>query len=152
MNQVNALIERECKDCVEKNLQKKKNFQPSADQLLPMWIYVISNADINNLLTECSFLVDFRLKDFTTMSESDYILANFMCAIDSLKKEIAIGGNKTNNLAPYVIFSKTSMPEEPAEVSYLRTSSMHSVRSNMTDTTQNGLIGSMASSLRGLFK
>ncbi len=152
MNQVNALIERECKDCVERNLQKKKNFQPSADQLLPMWIYVIVNSDINNLITECSFLVDFRLKDFTTMSESDYILANFMCAIDSLKKEISSGGNRTNNITPYVIFSKTSMPEADNEVSYIRANSMYSVKSNMTDVNQSGLIGSMASSLRGLFK
>jgi hypothetical protein len=152
LNQVNALIERECLDCAERNLQKKKNFQPSADQLIPMWIYVICNADLNNLLTECSFLVDFRLKDFTTMSESDYILTNFMCAIDSFKKEISSGGNKTNNLTPYVIFSKTSMPESAPEISYVRTNSMYSVRSNMTDTSQGGLIGSMASSLRGLFK
>lgn len=117
-----------------------------------MWIYVICNSDLNNILTECSILVDFRLKDFTTMSESDYILTNFMCAIDSFKKEIVSGGsNKTNNLTPYVIFSKTSMPDSNPDINIVRANSMQSARSNI-DTTQGSIMGSMASSFRGLFK
>ena len=61
-----------------KNSYKKKNFQPNADELIPMWIYVIINSDIPDILAECTFLQDFKLRDYSLMSHEDYSLINFV--------------------------------------------------------------------------
>ena len=85
------MIEKEAKECVLKNSNKKKNFQPNADELLPMWIYVIINSDILNILSECTFLQDFKLKDLSLMSADEYSFVNFLNAMDQIKKETNFG-------------------------------------------------------------
>ncbi len=152
MNLVNNLIEKESKEFMEKNSFKKKNFQPTATELIPMWIYVICNSDINSLLTECCILIDFRLKDLSLMFESDYNLTLFMNAIDSLKKEMGNSNNKFSSITPYIIFSKTSMPDSGSE-NVQRSYSMSTSKGKLTeDKNGDGLIGSVTSSLKGLFK
>jgi hypothetical protein len=120
---------------VVKNSYKKKNFQPNADELIPMWIYVIINSDIPDILAECTFLQDFKLRDYSLMSHEDYSLINFLSAVDQIKKETNLGKViKSNNyvIQPIQISSKsgnyynTLMTEEEKIRSY----SMANVTSN----------------------
>lgn len=106
---MNALIEKEAKECVLKNSSKKKNFQPNADELIPMWIYVIINSDIPDILAECVFLQDFKLRDYSLMSLEDYSLINFLSAVDQIKKEINFGKLKANSfvIQPIIISSRS---------------------------------------------
>jgi len=105
---VNAHIEKEAKECVLKNSLKKKNFQPNADELIPMWIYVIINSDLQDIFAESIFLQDFKLRDLSLMSHEDYSLISFLSAIDQIKKETKMSNLiKTNSFAiqPIVITS-----------------------------------------------
>jgi len=75
-----------------------------------MWIYVIINSDIPDILAESSFLQDFKLRDYSLMSHEDYSLINFLSAVDQIKKETHQGIIiKSNNyvIQPIVISSKS---------------------------------------------
>lgn len=96
---------REAAEILEKNSFKKSK-QISADELIPMWMYVLINSDINNIMTECVLMQEFRLKDQSLMNESDYHLTNVLSVIDLLNKE----DSKTpkpvaSSIQPYVIYS-----------------------------------------------
>jgi hypothetical protein len=109
-----------------------------------MWIYVIANADLNNLLTETTILHDFRLRDLS-LSESEFILTLFMNAVDSFKKEGGVGSSKQyNSISPHIIFSKTSVPDTSSDSSGGRTQSMMTPRPIKEN---EGLVGS----IKGLF-
>ena len=56
-----------------------------------MWIYVIINSDIPDVLAECVFLQDFKLRDHSLMSHEDYSLISFLSAVDQIKKETNFG-------------------------------------------------------------
>jgi len=97
---------RETTELLEKNSTKKSKAQITANELVPMWIYVLINSDINNIITESVLMQEFRLKDQSLMNESDYHLTNILAAIDHLNKD----DNKTpkpsaTNIVPYVIYS-----------------------------------------------
>ena len=92
-----------------KNSYKKKNFQPNADELIPMWIYVIINSEVSDILAECVFLQDFKLRDHSLMSHEDYSLISFLSAVDQIKKETNMGKlTKANSFAiqPIIITSR----------------------------------------------
>jgi hypothetical protein len=75
-----------------------------------MWIYVIINSDVPDILAECTFLQDFKLRDYSLMSHEDYSLINFLSAVDQIKKETNLGKViKSNNyvIQPIVISSKS---------------------------------------------
>ena len=130
---MNLLIEKEAKDCVLKNSFKKKNFQPNADELIPMWIYVIINSDIPDILAEFAILQDFKLRDYSLMSHEDYSLISFLSAVDQIKKETNSGkGNKINSyvIQPILITSKASGYSESMFDEYSnRSSSMYNLSS-----------------------
>ncbi len=56
-----------------------------------MWIYVIINSEIPDILAECVFLQDFKLRDHSLMSHEDYSLISFLSAVDQIKKETNMG-------------------------------------------------------------
>ncbi len=105
---MNSLIEKEAKECVLKNSYKKKNFQPNADELIPMWIYVIINSEISDILAESVFLQDFKLRDHSLMSHEDYSLINFLSAVDQIKKEISLNKSNKNvfSIQPIVVTTR----------------------------------------------
>lgn len=158
---VNTCIDKEARECIDKNSFKKKAFKPTADQYIPMWIYVICNADINNLLTECSILHDFRLRDLSLMSEADYNVTLFMNAVDMFKKEggmLSSSSQKYSNITPYYIFSKTSLPENQYDGGIQsRSQSMSTVNTKLSHRTsgdrgEDGFVSNFTSSIKGLFK
>lgn len=158
-----TLINKEAQECVERSAHKKKNFTPTATELLPMWIYVLINSDVPNLLTECNILSEFRLKDYTLMSEADYNLsANLITAVESLKKEgtgIQTSGTTYKTIQSYKIESSNFMPEQIIDNFGGRAHSMstygHKTIHTGTSKDQrddSGLISNLTSSIKGLFK
>jgi hypothetical protein len=111
--------------------------------MVPIWIYVIINSDISNMLTENIILHDFRLRELS-LSEAEFILTLFVGAIDSLKKEVGLGNNipKFTTLTPYVVYTKTSVPDTSDT-----TGRTHSMMSQRNAKDNDGLIGS----IKGLF-
>jgi hypothetical protein len=80
----------------EKNKYKKIKSQVTANELVPIWMYLIVFGDIENLLTEIVIIQDFMLKDTALMNESGYHLINLITAIESFK-------NKENENASFSI-------------------------------------------------
>lgn len=119
-----------------------------------MWIYVIINAEISNLFTECCILQDFALKGSPT--ESDYILILFIQAVEHFKREGNFGiHSKTSNITPILIQTKTIIPETSTDYYASRSQSMVSTTSKMGSNNNNdekSIIGSVTSSIKGLFK
>jgi hypothetical protein len=126
-----------------------------------MWIYVVINAEIPNLLSEKTILHDFTLK--SGQSENDFILILFIQAIENFRKENSSHKNY-NNIAPIYIQTKTIIPEAPTET-FMRSQSMavgsqstHNSQSSlnknhtMRDRDDPGLISSMTSKITGIFK
>jgi hypothetical protein len=152
--QVSRLIEKEAKECIEKQSIKKKSFNPGADEIIPMWSYVIINADIPNILTECCLLQDFRLK--ITQPETEYILTTFQSAVEQFKKDISHSNTKYTTITPIYIQTKTIIPDISSDSFASRSQSMSTVNSKMTNKDpkdkEDGIIGSVTSSIKGLFK
>ncbi len=150
--QVSGHIEREARECVEKSLFKKKGFNLSADEMIPMWIYVIINAEIPNVLTESCIMQDFRLK--ISQPEIEYILITFHNALDDFKKEGAgsqlPGNSKAVNISPIFIQTKSIVPETPDQFNS-RSQSMSSSVTKSTVRDESGLLNSVTSSLKGFF-
>jgi len=147
--QVSSLIEKEARECVERNSYRKKGFNLSADEMIPMWIYVIINADIPNILTESCILQDFRIK--ISQPEVEYILITFQNAIENFKKDGALPSqSRSSSISPIFIQTKTVIPEIP-DVNSSRSMSMSSTFTKTSSRDESGLIGSVASSLKGLF-
>lgn len=122
-----------------------------------MWIYVIINADIPNLTTETCILHDFALKG--TSTENDYILILFIQAVEHFKREgLSNPASKVSNISPIYIQTKTIIPEIPNETYSTRSQSIFSNSSKLTngvlsrEKDENGLFGSVTSSIKGLFK
>lgn len=161
---MNSLIDKEARECLEKNSYKKKSFNLSANELLPMWIYVVVNGDVPNLLTECNILLDFRLKDHSLMSEADYNLTSLLNAVEDIKKDGGSGvsnSNKFISITPYIIQSNTTVPDSASDTMSVRSMSMSSVISKVTAPTTNtttpkedptNLITNLTSTFKGLFK
>ncbi len=148
MVQVSAYIEKEARECVEKNSYRKKGFSLSADEMIPMWIYIIINSDIPNLLTESCILQDFRIK--ISQPDVEYILITFQNAIENFKKEGSLQTNtKATNISPIFIQTNTITAEIPDL--YSRSQSMSSTLTRTTSKEESGLFNSVASSLKGLF-
>jgi hypothetical protein len=136
INHVNTLMLKEAKEVIEKNSFKKK-FSPTANEIIPMWIYVLLNAEIPSLLTECCILQDFKLKDFSLMSEADYNLANLINAVEQFKKDEIHGqGNKYTQITPSVISTKASIPDVSFDYS-TRSHSMSTINSKQNSTNIN---------------
>lgn len=149
LNQTNSLIEKEARECVERNASsnKKKNFTASADELIPMWIYVIINSDINHLITESSILQDFRIQG--AQSELEYILITFTGAIEQLKKDLN-SNNKYANIAPIHIQTKSIIIETPYEIQQ-RSQSMVNTKPIVRDNDGN-MFTNVTSSIKNIFK
>jgi hypothetical protein len=114
-----------------------------------MWIYVIINADLTNLFTECSLMQDFALKGSPT--ENDYILILFIQAVEHFKRDGAFHSNKNNNLAPIFIQTKTIIPDS-ADLFNTRSQSVATTSSKISSKDNNdGLLGSVTSTFKGLF-
>jgi hypothetical protein len=145
---VNTLIDKEARECFEKNSFKKKSFQLTTDELLPMWIYVVINAEIPNILTEKCLLHDFTLK--SSQSENDFILILFIQAIENFRKESA--PSKFSNISPIYIQTKTIIPEAPSDTFSTRSQSMAIGSKNQMskDKDDSGMFQSMTSTIKGM--
>ena len=106
-------MEKEIRECFENSFNKKNIFIPTGDNVWPIWTYVIINADVNNLITECDILQDFKIKDSSLQGSSDYHLTNMLAAVEEFKKK-EIGQNKFTNITTYFVSSNTFVPEEPS--------------------------------------
>ena len=108
----NEYIEKEIQECFDRNFSKKKTFSPDGDKLIPIWTYVIVNADISNILTECAILQDFKLKDSGySQSIGDYHLTSVLAVMEEFRKgEASI--NKYANITPYYVSSNNYVPQE----------------------------------------
>ncbi len=142
---VNSLIDKEARDCLDKNAYKKKSFNLTTDELLPMWIYVIINADLPNILSEKCILQDFTLK--ISLNENDFILILFIQAIESFRKD-NLTNNRYSNITPIIIQTSTIIPEPQSE-SYANTRSQSMVSNKSTATTNEG---GLFNSIKGIFK
>lgn len=115
-----------------------------------MWIYVIINADIPNILTESCIMQDFRIK--ISQPEIEYILITFQNAIENFKKDGSLHHSKSTNMSPIFIQTVTMIPEVPDSVLNSRSMSMQSNATKMSSKDDStSLLGSMTSSLKGLF-
>jgi len=61
--------------------------QITANELVPIWIYLVVYGDVENLLTEINIMQDFMLKDSSLMNESGYHLINLITAVESFKSK-----------------------------------------------------------------
>lgn len=109
-----------------------------------MWIYVLINAELPNILTEKSILQDFTLK--MSLNENDFILILFIQAIESFRKDGATLNSKYSNITPIIIQSSISIPDTQGE-SYANTRSQ-SIVSNKSVSNEGGLLNS----IKGIFK
>ncbi len=117
--------------------------------MIPMWIYVIINADIPNILTESCILQDFRIK--ISQPEVEYILITFQNAIENFKKDGGLPSHsRPSSISPIFIQTKTMIPEIP-DVVNTRSMSMSSSITKTSTREESGLLGSVTSSLKGLF-
>lgn len=130
-----------------------------------MWIYVVINSDIQNILSEKTILHDFSLK--SGQSENDFILILFIQAIENFRKENTSGNKNYSNIAPIYIQTKTIITEAPPET-FMRSQSMavgsglagsssqnpHNSQliKNQTMREDPGLLSSMTSKITGIFK
>jgi len=130
-----------------------------------MWIYVVINSDIQNILSEKTILHDFSLK--SGQSENDFILILFIQAIENFRKENTSGNKNYSNIAPIYIQTKTIITEAPPET-FMRSQSMavgsglggsssqnpqnSQLIKNQTMREDPGLLSSMTSKITGIFK
>lgn len=130
-----------------------------------MWIYVVINSDIQNILSEKTILHDFSLK--SGQSENDFILILFIQAIENFRKENTSGNKNYSNIAPIYIQTKTIITEAPPET-FMRSQSMAVGSGRAGSSSQNphnsqliknqtmredpGLLSSMTSKITGIFK
>ena len=69
----------------EKNKHKKVRAQITANELIPIWMYLVVFGDVENILTEICIMQDFMLKDTSLMNEAGYHLINLITAVESYK-------------------------------------------------------------------
>jgi len=119
--------------------------------MIPMWIYVIINAEVPNVLTEICIMQDFRVK--ISQPEIEYILITFHNALDDFKKEAAgsqLPGSKAVNISPIFIETKSIVQETPDQFNS-RSQSMSSYVTRGSVKDDSGLLNSVTSSLKGFF-
>jgi hypothetical protein len=150
LNNVYSLIVKEARECVEKSSFKKKTFNPSADDTLPMWQYVVINSDISNLIAERYFIYDFGLIDH--YSESAYCLNAFAQTIEIMKTSLKNDSSKNVNISPIYIQTKTITPETQTDFYNQRSQSMATTSTKISSKENNEtLFGSVTSSIKGFF-
>ena len=121
-----------------------------------MWIYVIINAEIPNIITEKCILQDFTLKGPPTLN--DFILILFIQAVEYFKKETIGNNNKFSNITPIFIQTKTIIPDTtPQDAFNNRSQSMATVSSKSTnisnrDRDDSGIFNTVSSTIKGIFK
>lgn len=114
-----------------------------------MWIYVIINSDIPNILTEKCILQDFII--IGGLNQNDFILMLFIQAIESFRLDSA-PSSKPNVLAPIIIQTQSTMQETPGD-SFTRSQSLYSIKTNSaTNLPDAGLFSSVTSTFKGYFK
>lgn len=105
--QVNNLIEKEAKETFDKhNNSGKVFFTPSGDNLWVIWVYIVINTEIKNLLTEVNILRNFKIKESFLDGEAEFHMTNMIAAVDhlfNLEKE-----KKQPTLQPYYISSNNN--------------------------------------------
>ena len=87
ISNVHTYLEKEAKECVEKRSNKKDVFIATGDTLLPIWLYIVINCDVPNLLAEVTFLQQFKLKGSNLEGEADYHMTNMFAAVEQLNKD-----------------------------------------------------------------
>lgn len=98
----------------EKNKYNKVKTQITANELVPIWMFLIIYSDIDNIITEVEIIQDFMLKDTSLMNETGYHLTNLITAIEMFKDKDA--EHKTyKSIQPYYVIS----PRNVLECSYL---------------------------------
>lgn len=100
------LIQKEAKECFEKNSSQNKKviFTPEGDNLLAIGIYLIINADIKNIITEINILQNFRIKESFLEGEAEYALTTFILSLMNLTE----GDKKVSYTTQYINPSSNS--------------------------------------------
>jgi hypothetical protein len=114
-----------------------------------MWIYVIINSELPNILTEKCILQDFILKG--GLNENDFILMLFIQAMESFRLD-GLSSNRPNFITPIIIQTQSTISETPGET-YPRSQSLYSIKTNSTSNLPDaGLFSSVTSTFKGIFK
>ena len=90
-NTYNSVVKEINEIVTENSKHKKIKAQITANEIVPIWIYLVIFGEIENLLTEICIMQDFMLKDLSLINESGYHLINLITAVESFK-------NKQNDL------------------------------------------------------
>lgn len=115
---VNELLE-------DKNKYKKNKVQISSNELVPIWIYILLNSKLENIITETQIIQDFNIKSSQSFSEEGFQIANLHSALEDVKKKdedkkqfinmnpLVISVKVSSDINPYELYYKTS--NEPIE-------------------------------------
>ena len=89
---LNDAILNEVKNAYEK--ETGKQFDTSADFFNSCWIYILARAGVKNLIAECLFFKLFKVKK--GYDQNDFIISNFIFAVEYLRKELLKGEKDIN--------------------------------------------------------
>lgn len=126
---MNFCIVKEVTELLEdKNKYKKNKIQVSSNELVPIWIYILINSKIDNIITETQLIQEFNIKSSLFFSEEGFQIANLNSALEDLKKKdedkkqsisgfyinpLMINVKINSEINPYELFYKSSI--EPVE-------------------------------------
>ena len=85
---MNFCIVKEVSDLFEdKNKHKKNKIQVTTNELVPIWIYILINSKVDNIITETQLIQEFNIKSSFVFSEEGFQIANLISALEDLKKK-----------------------------------------------------------------
>ena len=133
LSQVNLCIVKEVGELFEeKNKHKKQKIQVTTNELVPIWIYILINSKVDNLLTETQMIQEFVIKSSFNFNEDGFQIANLISALEDLKKreddkKQAFNGFYVN---PFIINVKVNSDVNPYELYYKTNSDTNEKENN----------------------
>ena len=107
---------------------KKNKAEIGASELVPIWIYIVINSEVENILTETELLQEFNIKQNSAYNEEGYQIVNLNYALEQLKKKdedkkpvitgfyitpIVVNVKANSDVNPYELYYKVS--SDPSE-------------------------------------
>lgn len=119
----------------DKYKHKKEKAQITANELLPVWMYILINGEVDNLLTEIIIIQDFMLKDTSLLNDSGYHLINLITALEQYKNKEGDYPIKYNITPTYVVSQKNNFDSVIYEdIRSLSFSSVHEQRRSESES------------------
>lgn len=111
----------------DKQKHKKQKVQVTTNELVPIWIYILINSKVENIITETQLIQEFNIKSSLFFDGEGFQIANLISAIEDLKKKEEekrqlmsgfyinpfIVNVKASDVNPYDLYYKSST--EPTE-------------------------------------